>query len=72
MTCVRDRTIAVKLAAERTLMYALQVQNGEKAIRQQLSSLETSMSKSIEDYARRVLSKLADKDSDVEDDFIFA
>ena len=77
MIHVRDRTIPVKLAAERALVHVLQIDSHNEKnsiLDQYLKSLastsEASTAKSIGDYARRVLVKIASKESDAED-FIY-
>ncbi len=67
MTSVRDRTIPVKLAAERALVYVLQIKRGTSVLDAFLKSLENAQARSIGDYARRVLTKIGERDSDNED-----
>ncbi|KAJ3208838.1 translational activator of GCN4 [Dinochytrium kinnereticum] len=71
MLCVRDRVIPIKLSAERALIYTFQLislSEGETSpvLQKYLSSLDGPTSRSIGDYARRVLVKLAEKGSDDE------
>jgi hypothetical protein len=68
MVGVRDRTIPVKLAAERALVYVLQIKKGPKVLETFLKTLETQQARSIGDYARRVLTKIGERDSDKEED----
>jgi hypothetical protein len=70
MLSVRDRTIPIKLAADRAMVYALQLKNGDTSVLDPyLKTLDAQLARSIGDYARRVLSKIAERDSDEETDF---
>ena len=66
MQSVRDRTIAIKLAAERALLYVLQVKEGTGILNKYLETLDPPKARSISEYSRRVLVKIADRDSDNE------
>ena len=66
MICVRDRTIPVKLASERALVHVLQLKISDAVIKEYVKSLGSISSKSITDYVRRVLSKIASNESDDE------
>ena len=67
MQSVRDRTIPVKLAAERALVFLLQIPLGAEVYERHLGIFEnTPAARSIGDYARRVLTKIAERDSDDE------
>ncbi|KAI9203244.1 armadillo-type protein [Polychytrium aggregatum] len=68
MTTVRDRTIPVKLAGERALVYLLQIKTGTDVLQKYLGTLDGPTARSIGDYARRVLVKIGEKDSDDEAD----
>ncbi|KAI8814624.1 armadillo-type protein [Cladochytrium replicatum] len=73
MVCVRDRIYPVKLAAERSLVYAFQLRDlpeggTSKALQKYLETQDAVTSRTIGDYARRVLAKLAEKDSEAEDE----
>lgn len=68
MQSVRDRTIPIKLAAERALVYVLQIRKGTNLLDQYLKTLDSASARSIGDYARRVLQKIGERDSDVEDE----
>jgi hypothetical protein len=75
MLCVRDRIIPIKLAAERALVHLFQMQQEEDpannaVLQTYLKSLDGPTGRSIGDYARRVLSKIAEKESDDEEDDI--
>lgn len=69
MQSVRDRTIPVKLAAERALVFILRIPLGPGVYEPLLKRFQGPSARSIGDYARRVLSKIAERDSDAEDDF---
>jgi hypothetical protein len=64
MQSVRDRTIPVKLAAERALLHILRIQEG--SFESYIQDIEPNQRRSINDYAKRVLVKLLDRDSDDE------
>jgi hypothetical protein len=64
MQSVRDRTIPVKLAAERALLHILRIQEGN--FEELIKDIEPNQRRSINDYAKRVLVKLLDRDSDDE------
>jgi hypothetical protein len=68
MTGVRDRTIPVKLAAERALVYVLQIKKGTAVLDTFLKTLDNAQARSIGDYAKRVLTKIGERDSDQEDE----
>ncbi|KAJ3106531.1 translational activator of GCN4 [Phlyctochytrium planicorne] len=73
MLCVRDRVIPIKLASERALIYVFQLIDVEEGsvspvLQAYLKGLDTSNSRTIGDYSRRVLAKLAEKESDDEVD----
>ncbi|KAG0051009.1 translational activator of GCN4 [Gryganskiella cystojenkinii] len=59
LTSVRERVIPIKLAAERALLFALQLQNDDGVYQTYLGSIDTAASKTLTDYHRRILSKLA-------------
>ncbi|KAG0238098.1 translational activator of GCN4 [Actinomortierella wolfii] len=59
MTCVRERVIPIKLAAERALLFSLQLQYNDAVYQQYLGTIDTAASKQLVDYHRRILSKLA-------------
>ncbi|KAF9273978.1 translational activator of GCN4 [Mortierella antarctica] len=59
MSSVRERVIPVKLATERALLFALQLQKDDGAYQTYLGTINTVASKSLIDYNRRILSKLA-------------
>eukprot|EP00300_Choanocystis_sp_HF-7_P006601 c14796_g1_i1.p1 GENE.c14796_g1_i1~~c14796_g1_i1.p1 ORF type:complete len:1325 (+),score=363.83 c14796_g1_i1:394-3975(+) len=69
LNSAKDRNIAIKLAGERCLMHCLKLSKGTSAV---LTSYladcgDTEHSKSLGDYAKRVLSRLAE-DSDADDE----
>ncbi|KAF9918095.1 translational activator of GCN4 [Lobosporangium transversale] len=59
MTSVRERVIPIKLAAERALLFALQLQKDDSIYQKYLGTIDTAASKALTDYHRRILSKLA-------------
>ncbi|KAG0198297.1 translational activator of GCN4 [Mortierella sp. GBA30] len=59
MTSVRERVIPIKLAAERALLFALQLQKDDSVYQAYLGMIDTVASKALVDYHRRILSKLA-------------
>ncbi|KAI9236262.1 MAG: armadillo-type protein [Podila humilis] len=59
MTSVRERVIPIKLAAERALLFALQLQKDDTVYQTYLGTIDTAASKALIDYHRRILSKLA-------------
>ncbi|KAI8927350.1 armadillo-type protein [Entophlyctis helioformis] len=67
MTNVRDRTIPIKLAAERALVHVFQIKYGTGILQNYLDTLDAPTARSIGDYARRVLVKIGERDSDTED-----
>ncbi|KAI8915645.1 armadillo-type protein [Gorgonomyces haynaldii] len=66
MASVRDRTIPVKLAAERALVHCLAIKQGTKRLDEFLTLLDASQAQTIGDYCKRVLIKIAGRDSDDE------
>ncbi len=70
MISVRDRNIPIKLGAERALVYALKARQGTDTIESFIKTLNGPLSRSIGDYARRVLVKIGERDSDGSDDDI--
>ena len=67
MTCVRDRTLPVKLSSERCLIHALQLRISNDRLEAYLDTLEASAKRNTGEYVRRVISKLAaSKESDDE------
>jgi hypothetical protein len=66
MLSVRDRTIPIKLAAERALVYALDIRNGTSTLDECLKVMDGPAARSIADYARRVLVKIGERESDDE------
>ncbi|KAI9338101.1 armadillo-type protein [Zopfochytrium polystomum] len=73
MACVRGRVIPVKLAAERALVHLFCLRSptsgggGGDVLTQYLTPLDTASARTVGDYARKVLSKLAEADTDVEE-----
>ncbi|KAF9109015.1 translational activator of GCN4 [Mortierella sp. AM989] len=59
MTSVRERVIPIKLAAERALLFSLQLQKDDSVYQTYLGTIDTTTSKALTDYHRRILSKLA-------------
>ncbi|KAI1317575.1 translational activator of GCN4 [Mortierella claussenii] len=59
MTSVKERVIPIKLAAERALLFALQLQKDDSVYQSYLGIIDTTASKALTDYHRRILSKLA-------------
>ncbi|KAG0031837.1 translational activator of GCN4 [Podila clonocystis] len=59
MSSVRERVIPIKLAAERALLFALQLQKDDGVYQSYLGTIDTAASKALIDYHRRILSKLA-------------
>ncbi|KAJ2996777.1 translational activator of GCN4, partial [Globomyces sp. JEL0801] len=68
MRSVRDRNIPVKLAAERALVYALQVTKGMTVVESYLKTIDAASARSIGDYAKRILTKIGERDSDDEEE----
>ena len=66
MACVRDRTLPVKLAAERSLIHVLQLQVSEQVLQEYLKTLDGPTARTTEGYVKRVISKLAATESDEE------
>ena len=64
MSCVRDRTIPVKLSSERALVHVLKLNTSQDIINDYVKSLGPSASRNVGDYVRRVLLKIADNESD--------
>ncbi|KAH6560638.1 hypothetical protein BASA62_010347 [Batrachochytrium salamandrivorans] len=73
MTNVRDRTIPIKLAAERCLVHTFELKSGKSTtvLQTYLQTLDGPSARSIGDYARRVLVKIGERDSDEEEDAMF-
>ena len=67
MLCVRDRVIPVKLASERALVHFLCIKTDESVLSKYLATLDNTQSRSVGDYARRVLSKIAEAESEVDE-----
>ncbi|KAF8985319.1 translational activator of GCN4 [Entomortierella lignicola] len=59
MASVRERVIPVKLAAERALLFSLQLEKNDSVYQKYLGTIDTAASKALTDYHRRILSKLA-------------
>ncbi|KAG0214330.1 translational activator of GCN4 [Mortierella sp. NVP41] len=59
MTSVRERVIPIKLAAERALLFALQLQKDDSVYQAYLGTIDAAASRALTDYHRRILSKLA-------------
>ncbi|KAF9134046.1 translational activator of GCN4 [Mortierella sp. 14UC] len=59
MTSVRERVIPIKLAAERALLFSLQLQKDDSVYQTYLGTIDTAASRALVDYHRRILSKLA-------------
>ncbi|KAI8808574.1 hypothetical protein BJ742DRAFT_771929 [Cladochytrium replicatum] len=73
MVCVRDRIYPVKLAAERSLVYAFQLRGvpeggTSQTLQKYLEAQDAVISRTIGDYGRRVLAKLAERDSEAEEE----
>jgi hypothetical protein len=68
MQCVRDRVIPVKLASERALVHILCIQSDPSVLTEYLSTLDSANSRSVGDYARRVLSKIAEASSEIDEE----
>ena len=68
MSCVRDRTIPIKLAAERCLVHVLRIKQGHQFLDKYLERLDNAQASNIGDYAKRVLVKLSSRDSDSEEE----
>ena len=64
MTCVKDRNIPVKLAAEKALMMVLRLDRDESRL-QMFVDRGTGTSRALADYHRRILSKLMVKEREV-------
>ena len=64
MISVRDRTIPVKLASERALVFILQIPLGDKVFGKYLKLFDGISGRTIGEYARRVLTKIAERGSD--------
>ena len=65
MACVRERTIPVKLAAERALVHVLKLDVSEDILTDYVKTLGSN-SRSVTDYVKRVLVKIASNESDEE------
>ena len=61
---VRDRTIAIKIASERALYHVLQINEPDSKLDEYLITLDTMTAKSVGEYCKRVLIKLANSDED--------
>ncbi|KAH7056386.1 armadillo-type protein [Linnemannia elongata] len=59
MTSVRERVIPIKLAAERALLFSLQLQKDDSVYQTYLGTIDAAASRALVDYHRRILSKLA-------------
>lgn len=59
MTSVRERVIPIKLAAERALLFSLQLQKDDSVYQTYLGAIDPAASRALVDYHRRILSKLA-------------
>ncbi|KAJ3137204.1 translational activator of GCN4 [Physocladia obscura] len=71
MLLVRERVIPIKLAAERALLHLLRLtaQNPDPSVLiKYTAGLDNASARNTQDYAKRVLSKLAEKDSDDDDE----
>jgi len=68
LACVREKNIPLKLAAERALLHELQLANGEAVMDAVVARLDSTTAKALQDYHRRVLSKLAGASSAAEGD----
>ncbi|KAI8829329.1 hypothetical protein BJ741DRAFT_623021 [Chytriomyces cf. hyalinus JEL632] len=69
MLLVRERVIPIKLAAERSLLHLLCLssqRNDPSVLTKYASGLDNAAARNLSDYAKRVLTKLADKASDDE------
>ncbi|KAI8828909.1 armadillo-type protein [Chytriomyces cf. hyalinus JEL632] len=69
MLLVRERVIPIKLAAERSLLHLLCLssqRNDPSVLTKYASGLDNAAARNLSDYAKRVLTKLADKESDDE------
>lgn len=59
MARLKDRTnLPVKLASERALMHVLQIHKDANVVKEYCSKLAPDTARTIEDYSKRVLSKL--------------
>jgi hypothetical protein len=69
MARTKERAVPVRLAADRTLYYVLQIPSGsENLVDQCCQVLNAVDAKALKDYATRVLSRLVDNDRDESDD----
>jgi len=65
---VKDRSVPIKLAAERTLLHLLQIKSNSTTLQQVSQQLDPNVARTLVDYCKRVLSKLADEsDEEVEE-----
>lgn len=64
MQCIRDRVIPVKLASERAMLHLLQIGKDETVLQNYLKSVDGSTNRSVGEFAKRVLSKLADDETE--------
>ncbi|KAJ3294416.1 translational activator of GCN4 [Borealophlyctis nickersoniae] len=67
MLCARDRTMPIKLAAERALFHVLDIGESDKGgevLQRYLKTLDSSTARNIGDYTKRVLSKMVENESD--------
>ncbi|ORX96881.1 ARM repeat-containing protein [Basidiobolus meristosporus CBS 931.73] len=60
MACVKERSIPVKLAGERAMLYLFQLPETDSLIQTYIEAQEPGLKKTVSDYYRRVLVKLAD------------
>lgn len=63
MSAARDRTLPIKLAAEKCLINVFQLQEGNEYLNRYLKTLDSGASQSIGEYATRVLTKIAARES---------
>ncbi|KAK9766674.1 translational activator of GCN4 [Basidiobolus ranarum] len=60
MTCVKERSIPVKLAGERAMLYLFELHKSDTLIQKYIEAQEPGLKKIVSDYYRRVLVKLAE------------
>ncbi|KAJ3031271.1 translational activator of GCN4 [Rhizophlyctis rosea] len=71
MACVRDRTIPVKLAAERCMVHVFRVGEGDAVVKEYVKGVDAGTGRVVGDYVRRVLSKL-EGESEGEEEVVFS
>jgi hypothetical protein len=66
MTCTRDRTVPIKLAAERCIVHTLQLKSGTKVLEKYLTTLDKNSASGFSEFSLKLRNKMAEDDSDAE------